>query len=1394
MSPVVSLFAFPGKTRHANASARCICHGFVASLALAVVFGCWGEASAGEPQSDCAITRIQEWVNMGAYRIAEQEITTCLNDSPDSRPVGQERLALQTLLAEVYYRSEQYDDALQWAARSLAELPPPGPGADRVSRRCARARLLALSASARLARVLPAGVDGAPQEDWEAAEAELNEALELASTAGDRRLLLDLLTLRVRSAQKGPAIWRKENLDDRWKDLASDAEKALTHVDKERGPGDPYPAAQRALACYHAQAKRPKKVHEILNEVAGRLGPEDKSTRAVYLEVIRIWREAGDHQNEIKAWDDLRKLFSSARPTPRPDAAEGGGEVSWADGVRFRLAHADCLSQFASALASAASGDGDSPTVPVPPEAEEALHAAFETYRTLPAEIAALEDVEEVDRTVLQANAQRGILNVRRLQGVQPGSFFPQSPITARQRLYDCTKELCLEKDPELVRLRVLLAAEHIEAGEDGKAAGLLVPAVDYFDRRVPGDHAMRVRVRLLLFELDVKADLRLASKRLTEASDICTQKALSDDSLALRIELARGRLKLAAGHFKAARELLEPVKSRAESLHPPDEDALCVALLELGIVYNTFGRLEWAKRDCTEALRRRATRFPEDSPQLLPYYLGVAEVGLTELGTQTGLLSGLATQQRRGEAGQDTWKDVVKNVKRADSICGAPGARSPLDAEVRHQQALLHFLTFAGYAPEADAPAGAPDDAEAARQLWKKLLLLPEQTGFQRARTKHYLSRLALVRWRRAEGDRFEDTLADYLETKRQWTEDVEKYKASCRDFKNAMDGVTLEKLRGEYERLNVVVRNQIENLQKDLKDLQLWSGGASSTQSGTQAGGGSLLQEAKDLGCEADSLLSETEGHALLHYAVLCNLADASDLLGQRDQAAEYLERAIGLIEEPLAFAGDDDARNLFLRRFAMAYDLLVSWHVAQDDRSHWQEALVWAEMRRNRTLLDSVQMVTEDRAKVLHADKVRAQIEAWLPTAPPSLYYYLGSCGSFVFLILDGHVEKTWRLDDASRPTDAVGFAEDLSSQVEQYCRKLKEKSSRPDQPDQRPNLDPLLRRRLLPEDLFHVVKDLNRRVGATGVGLAVFPDAELYGLPFEAIVAGPGPVPKYLLEVLPPLTYVPSIMFAQRKKTESAPPDSASFRLVIVAKENFKKEYSPAVIHSSDDRVRGFFPEGMAGGLEDLDWTRKEADTVKAQFWFLGPERLFLYDLKTTKETLCDRLTGADFVLFSTHGLVDEPNDRAALALNVPTGGSLSEGLFQDRDIPSPLHCRLVFLSACSTNVGGDRPLEMRASLARAFLSAGASRVVSTQWEIGDKTSADLVGHFFGEIAKSAQSGEPCDYASALCGSKRKLLLSKGKSSAPYYWAPFVLLGSPRPSPSLGPALAPRVDAR
>ena len=74
------------------------------------------------------------------------------------------------------------------------------------------------------------------------------------------------------------------------------------------------------------------------------------------------------------------------------------------------------------------------------------------------------------------------------------------------------------------------------------------------------------------------------------------------------------------------------------------------------------------------------------------------------------------------------------------------------------------------------------------------------------------------------------------------------------------------------------------------------------------------------------------------------------------------------------------------------------------------------------------------------------------------------------------------------------------------------------------------------------------------------------------------------------------------------------------------------------------------------------------------------------------------------------------------------------------------------------------------LSRAFIASGAGGVVASLWAVSDESTSILMNGFYEGMVKD---GEPA--AEAMRGA-RLALLGSDEYSHPFYWSPFVVIGS------------------
>nr|MBA2340712.1 CHAT domain-containing protein [Pyrinomonadaceae bacterium] len=86
------------------------------------------------------------------------------------------------------------------------------------------------------------------------------------------------------------------------------------------------------------------------------------------------------------------------------------------------------------------------------------------------------------------------------------------------------------------------------------------------------------------------------------------------------------------------------------------------------------------------------------------------------------------------------------------------------------------------------------------------------------------------------------------------------------------------------------------------------------------------------------------------------------------------------------------------------------------------------------------------------------------------------------------------------------------------------------------------------------------------------------------------------------------------------------------------------------------------------------------------------------------------------------------------------------------------------------LGKEKRGEGVIGLTRAFMYAGAPTVGVSLWSVADKATADLMQDFYKGLLNE-KSASP---SAALRTAQQRMIDGK-RYSAPFYWAPFVLIG-------------------
>ncbi|MCB0492834.1 MAG: CHAT domain-containing protein [Cyclobacteriaceae bacterium] len=141
----------------------------------------------------------------------------------------------------------------------------------------------------------------------------------------------------------------------------------------------------------------------------------------------------------------------------------------------------------------------------------------------------------------------------------------------------------------------------------------------------------------------------------------------------------------------------------------------------------------------------------------------------------------------------------------------------------------------------------------------------------------------------------------------------------------------------------------------------------------------------------------------------------------------------------------------------------------------------------------------------------------------------------------------------------------------------------------------------------------------------------------------------------------------------------------------------------------------------------------------------------------------------YLHFATHGIVDEQNpelSRIFLNQGAHEDGNLYSGEIYNLE----LNADLVALSACETGLGKISKGEGVIGLSRALVYAGARSIIVSFWNVADASTSLLMREFYTQLLAENNN----DFSAALRASKLKMIKEK-TYAAPYYWAPFVILG-------------------
>ncbi|MCO6488719.1 MAG: CHAT domain-containing protein [Phaeodactylibacter sp.] len=277
------------------------------------------------------------------------------------------------------------------------------------------------------------------------------------------------------------------------------------------------------------------------------------------------------------------------------------------------------------------------------------------------------------------------------------------------------------------------------------------------------------------------------------------------------------------------------------------------------------------------------------------------------------------------------------------------------------------------------------------------------------------------------------------------------------------------------------------------------------------------------------------------------------------------------------------------------------------------------------------------------------------------------------------------------------------------------------------------------------------------GILGENLVIIPSAELFYLPFEALLTEPLQLADGF-EEMPFLLKRHNVSYGLSADIllDQGRPGGYLYGLDMLA-------VAPSYEGRSDGAGRA--------GFRKLEYSREEAETALGQYPGKPERKRLLEGTAASRESFEASLRLRPAAIhYAGHA---HPNDQAGHRSFLALTGGAEDAYLYAGEIMGPgreLPARMVVLSGCNTNQGSLRKGEGIIGLQYAFSIAGAQSLIASLWAVDDQATRQLFARFYQLLSQ----GDSKHYA---LRQARLELLQEGK--APYYWAAFTAFGNMAP---------------
>ncbi len=199
---------------------------------------------------------------------------------------------------------------------------------------------------------------------------------------------------------------------------------------------------------------------------------------------------------------------------------------------------------------------------------------------------------------------------------------------------------------------------------------------------------------------------------------------------------------------------------------------------------------------------------------------------------------------------------------------------------------------------------------------------------------------------------------------------------------------------------------------------------------------------------------------------------------------------------------------------------------------------------------------------------------------------------------------------------------------------------------------------------------------------------------------------------------------------------------------------------------------FAPVNFPGApeLPVLPGTAEEVNQLQQLFSTRGIATQVLTGNEANENSFKDQsLQSYNIIHLATHGVVNEESPDLSCIYLFPYSGAEDGRLYTGELYTLQFNARLITLSACQTGLGKITRGEGVIGLSRALVYAGAQNLLVSFWSVADESTALFMSRFYHHAIASS----PTSFARALQITRQEMM--QGNYAAPFYWAPFVLIG-------------------